>query len=286
MGDNNKTKKECNVDGNCFGMLRCSENVAKMVTTRYAPEYDMKHLYRGQALLFGHENFSDTKLEKRTETNKDMENLKRSLLALDFDVITYLDLPFNEIKRAIKRAARWDHNDHDCILVSIITHGVKDLVYAADKPYKLDTIWDAFTGDCCSTLAGKPKIFIVQASQGTSKDADYQMKNTRHIETDSESTSNYRIPIYADFLVAYCGMPGFKSWSNSVEGSWFIQSLCQELDVNGKKYDMLQLLTFVSQRVALNFESYEESYKEMPYTMSTMTRILRFNDKGRDRFSY
>lgn len=289
MGDNNKMKEQCDasVDGNCIGNIRRgSENVARMVTERYAPEYNMKHRYRGQALIFGHENFKDDKLEKRIETVKDMANLKRSLQALDFDVRTYKDLSHKDIMRKIKHAACHDHNEHDCILVAIISHGENDLVYAADKSYKLDTIWSAFTADLCSTLAGKPKIFIVQASQGTSKDAGYKMKNIRRIETDGDSTSNYRIPIHADFLVAFCTMPGHVSWSSSVEGSWFIETLCKELDANGKQYDMLQLLTFVSQRVAINFETYEESYKQMPCTMSTMTRILRFGDKKRDRFSF
>lgn len=34
-----------------------------------------------------------------------------------------------------------------------------------------------------------------------------------------------------------------------------MQSLCAELDENGKQYDLLTLLTFVAQRVAYDFES-------------------------------
>lgn len=292
MGDDNKMKEQCDasVDGNCIGNIRRgSENVARMVTERHAPEYNMKHRYRGLALIFGHENFKDDKLDKRTETKKDMTNLKQSLQALEFDVKTYTDLSHKHVMREIERAARrTDHTDHDCILVAIMTHGENDRVYAYDESYKLDTIWSAFTADRCSTLAGKPKIFIVQASQGTSKDAGYKIKkkNVRRIETDGDSKSNYRIPIHADFLVAYCTMPGHVSWSNSVGGSWFIQSLCKELDAHGKQYNMLHLLTFVSQSVGLDFESYKESYKQMPCTMSTMTRILRFGDKKRGRFSF
>lgn len=48
---------------------------------------------------------------------------------------------------------------------------------------------------------------------------------------------------------------GFYSWRNTTKGSWFMQSLCAELDENGKRYDLLTLLTFVSQRVAYDFES-------------------------------
>jgi len=48
---------------------------------------------------------------------------------------------------------------------------------------------------------------------------------------------------------------GYFSWRNINNGSWYMQSLIRELNTNGKKYDMLTLLTFVNQRVALDFES-------------------------------
>ena len=35
-----------------------------------------------------------------------------------------------------------------------------------------------------------------------------------------------KIPMEADFLIAYSTIAGYFSWRNSVKGSWFIQSLC------------------------------------------------------------
>lgn len=78
---------------------------------------------------------------------------------------------------------------------------------------------------------------------------------------------------------------GFYSWRNTTDGSWYIQSLVEELNRNGKKYDMLTLLTFVSQRVAVGFESCVPSrpimdqQKQIPCLTSMLTRILRFNEK-------
>ena len=68
-------------------------------------------------------------------------------------------------------------------------------------------------------------------------------------------------------------------------GSWFMQSLCAELNENGKKYDLLTLLTFVSQRVAYDYESNTpdtptmHQQKQIPCTTTMLTRILKFNDK-------
>lgn len=78
---------------------------------------------------------------------------------------------------------------------------------------------------------------------------------------------------------------GFYSWRNTTNGSWFIQSLVNELNSNGKNYDILTLLTFVNRRVATDFESCDESrpifdkQKQIPCVTSMLTRILRFTDK-------
>lgn len=64
-----------------------------------------------------------------------------------------------------------------------------------------------------------------------------------------------------------------------------MQCLCQELNQNGKKYDILTLLTFVCQRVAIDFESNTpdnpvmHQQKQIPCTTTMLTRILRFTDK-------
>lgn len=78
---------------------------------------------------------------------------------------------------------------------------------------------------------------------------------------------------------------GYFSWRNTDNGSWYIQSLIKELNENGKEYNMLTLLTFVSQRVAVDYESNVPSnplmdrQKQIPCVTSMLTRILRFNDK-------
>lgn len=79
---------------------------------------------------------------------------------------------------------------------------------------------------------------------------------------------------------------GFYSWRNTTRGSWFMQSLCAELQENGKKYDLLTLLTFVAQRVAYDYESNTpdtptmHQQKQIPCTTTMLTRLLRFTDKS------
>jgi caspase-like apoptosis-related cysteine protease len=78
---------------------------------------------------------------------------------------------------------------------------------------------------------------------------------------------------------------GFYSWRNNTDGSWFVQSLCSELQDKGTSVDILTLLTFVIQRVALNFESNtpdnhkRHQKKQIPCVTTKLRRLLQFARK-------
>jgi caspase-like apoptosis-related cysteine protease len=256
---------------------------AKMPAARFASEYNMNHPKRGIALIFNHENFDIPSLKSRAGTNVDCENLSNTLKNLHFNVSIFKDFKQMEMMHEIDGVAKMDHSHYDCILVCILSHGEFGYLYSKDQHYKLEQITSYFTADRCPSLAGKPKLFFIQACQGDRLDAGVSMRATT--ETDANSSISYSIPVHADFLIAYSTIPGFYSWRNTTKGSWFMQSLCAELDENGKRYDLLTLLTFVSQRVAYDFESNTpdtptmHQQKQIPCTTTMLTRILKFNDK-------
>lgn len=259
-----------------------NRNVAKMTTDRYASEYNMRHKYRGRALIFNHEHFEIPSLKSRAGTNVDCENLAQTLKQLYFDVDIYKDCSLREMMRVLDDVSREDHTHRDCIMIAILSHGELGYIYAKDVQYKLDSVWNYFTAQNCPTLAGKPKLFFIQACQGDRLDGGVTLNKT---ETDGESSMSYKIPVHADFLIAYSTIPGFYSWRNTTKGSWFMQSLCKELNENGKRFDLLTLLTFVNQRVAIDFESNTpdcpqmHQQKQIPCITSMLTRILKFSEK-------
>ncbi|XP_018802747.1 PREDICTED: caspase [Bactrocera latifrons] len=259
---------------------------ANMVADRHAAEYNMRHKNRGMALIFNHENFEVPTLKSRAGTNVDCENLARVLKQLDFDVKVFKDCSLKQLKQHIEWASQQDHRDNDCILVAILSHGELGYIYAKDAQYKLDQIWSYFTPQHCPSLGGKPKLFFIQACQGDRLDPGVTMKRINRTETDGETSMSYKIPLHADFLIAYSTIPGFYSWRNTTRGSWFMQSLCAELAANGKRLDILTLLTFVCQRVAVDFESCTpdnpemHQQKQIPCITTMLTRILRFGEKG------
>jgi caspase-like apoptosis-related cysteine protease len=62
--------------------------------------------------------------------------------------------------------AEEDHSDADCMMVTVLTHGQgTNYIHAVDALYSVDMLWSPFTADKCRTLAGKPKIFIIQVNE-------------------------------------------------------------------------------------------------------------------------
>ena len=284
-GDINDGTTYSNDVGDAFG---CSRNSVSPLmgplqtapTERYATHYNMNHSKRGLAIIFNHEFFTITHLKPRCGTNVDCENLVNTLKNLGFEVNDFHNSKHRDIVKNLERVADMDHSQHDCLIIAVLSHGELGLLYSHDTSYKPETIWTHFTADKCPTLAGKPKLFFIQACQGDKLDAGVTLKD--RTETDGQPASTFRIPSQADFLIAYSTIPGYYSWRNTTRGSWFMQALCMELRENGTRYDLLTLLTFVCQRVALDFESNTpdnitmHQQKQIPCITSMLTRLVKF----------
>ncbi|KYN13758.1 PREDICTED: caspase-1-like isoform X2 [Trachymyrmex cornetzi] len=244
-------------------------------------EYNMKHKRRGVAIILNHVHFQN--MGTREGSEKDTLDLKTSLDKLGFDVQVYTDPTFKTITKVLQSTAAEDHTDADCLIVVAMSHGESGLLHSADSMYPVDALWIPFTGDQCLSLAGKPKLFFIQACRGTQLDNGV----TFFHQTDSikSNTLKYSIPAYADILVAYSTYDGFFSWRNPDSGSWFIQALCEELDLHGRSRDLLTIMTFVNRRVAIEYQSYvpqNEKFhakKQIPSIVSMLTRLVYFPDK-------
>nr|CAD7608628.1 unnamed protein product [Timema genevievae] len=101
---------------------------------------------------------------------------------------------------------------------------------------------------------------------------------SRAAKIDSDSapmTPTKTIPVEADILVAHSSYTGQASFRHTEEGSWFIQELFEEININGEQDDFVSLLTRVNYRVALKENNYLGIVeKQMPVIQSTMTKKL------------
>ncbi|XP_054576119.1 caspase-3 isoform X2 [Eptesicus fuscus] len=169
-----------------------------------------------------------------------------------------------------------DHSKRSSFVCVLLSHGDEGIIFGTNGPVDLRKLTSFFRGDYCRSLAGKPKLFIIQACRGTELDCG--------IETDSnidDDMACQKIPVEADFLYAYSTAPGYYSWRNSKDGSWFIQSLCAMLKQYSRKLELMHILTRVNRKVATEFESFSfdstfHAKKQIPCIVSMLTKELYF----------
>lgn len=264
--------------------------IALMPVEKDADCYNMNHKNRGKCIIFNHEDFSMSTQMKRVGSAKDAERLQKTFGDLGFDVELHNDFTFSEIQDVLKRVSQLDHTDNDCLCVITLTHGLhKDIICANDVMYTSNELWKPFAADKCLTLAGKPKLFFIQACRGDESDDGIQLvanRSLRGTETDSITTS-YSIPIHADFLLAHSSIEGFYTWRSPFEGTWYIQCLCDILDEHGTTMDLMKILTLTARKVATEFSSVNLEHrilhnkKQVPSVTTMLIRSVYFPPKSK-----
>ena len=246
-------------------------------TVKDALDYNMRHLNRGFCLILENENFSQQSpstrgLGRRIGSAVDSQQLMDTFQGLGFQVILRKDLGMKALRLTLKQVASLDHTNSDCFVCIVLTHGDHGILYASDNRYPIDNLFKYFLGNVCPTLVGKPKMFFIQACQGNRLDPGVIVQADAH-----DSAGFFKIPTYADFLIAYSSIPGFYSFRNTEKGCWFIRALVQSLQEFHQHYDLLTIMTIVCQRVAYDYQSQavtpEMSHmKQVPCITSMLTR--------------
>ena len=239
----------------------------------------MDYKRRGKCVIINNTYFDSPTLGERKGTQVDRDDLTRCFKKLDFDVQNWDEKEALDIRIGIDKLSREDFSDHDCLVICVLTHGEANHLYAKDDKYCIEYLFDAFKSDVCKTLAGKPKIFIIQACRGDRLDNGTIL----NFDVEDSSSSDVRIPQWADFLMAYSTVPGYYSWRNTSNGSWFIQAFVAAMEEHNKDLDLLSIFTIVNQKVAYDFESNTPNLpefhqrKQIPMIASMLTHKLYFN---------
>ncbi|XP_077460476.1 caspase-6-like [Stigmatopora argus] len=253
-------------------------------------EYRMDRKRRGQALIFNQERFFwQLGMYDRPGTNMDRHNLEFRLKDLNFDVTACNNLKNEEVLEMIQKAAEGDHSDADCFLLIFLSHGEDDHVYTFDGKISIQQITSLFKGDQCKSLVGKPKIFIWQACRGDKHDEPVlacddvdSVIQTNEVVTDACAVQT--LPAGADFIMCYSVAEGYYSHRETVNGSWYIQDLCELLKKYGDSLEFTELLTLVNRTVASRSvhackDRDAIGKKQVPCFASMLTKKLYFRPK-------
>ncbi|XP_062991949.1 caspase-6 [Elgaria multicarinata webbii] len=258
-----------------------------------AVEYKMNHKRRGLALIFNHERFFwHLTLPERRGTLADRDNLKRSLTDLGFEVKCFDDLKAEDVLQNVYNVATDQHDDVDCFVCIFLSHGEDDHVFAYDAKIKIQSLTNMFRGDRCPSLVGKPKIFIIQACRGDkhddpvlAHDAVDSMKDPESNETQVDAAAVYTLPAGADFLMCYSVAEGYYSHRETVNGSWYIQDLCEMIRKHGSSLEFTELLMLVNRKVShrkvdVCRDINALGKKQIPCFASMLTKKLYFRPKS------
>lgn len=156
--------------------------------------------------------------------------LKHLFQWLGFHVNIYVDVTNKHLKEILQKYQNHpDHNEGDCFVFCVLTHGILGAVYSSDGVLiPIQEITSHFIASKCPGLANKPKLFFIQACQGEA------IQPSVSIEADAVNSTSTNplqdsIPVEADFLLGLATVPGYVSFRHKKEGSWYIQSLYAHL---------------------------------------------------------
>ena len=189
-GDRNEPKREIEPE-----FEKEEKKIGKLAITdeddfkiEHSDKYSSSCLRRGVCIILENDMFhTNLGLSKRKGSSVDRQLMMETFTKLQFEVRIYSNLTVKDIYNTMEKVSLEDHSDRDMFagrndkdfipcqgilgminipLVVVLTHGNEGILYGYDHSYPTHKIWEFFTADKCPTLAGKPKLFFLQACQG------------------------------------------------------------------------------------------------------------------------
>ncbi|XP_072296566.1 uncharacterized protein [Eucyclogobius newberryi] len=264
--------------------------------TKMDEPYPVNSYPTGICLILNNMNFEDGAV--RRGTDKDAESLAEVFNWLGFKVLMCEDLTKIEMSSTlqcfstlsgISELQRFSLKEWttvgfvdlqqtpkhgDVFVCCVLTHGNKGVVYGTDKsPLAIKDITRTFKATSISPLTAKPKVFFIQACQG----AGNVQSGVIEADLETDGGPSVSVPEEADVLVAVATVEDYVSFRHKVNGSWFIQTLCQQLKEGcSRGVDIHSILQQVNSEVSQKEGKPDKpgEIKQMPAVHYTLTRKL------------
>ncbi|NXT00967.1 CASP8 protein, partial [Jacana jacana] len=235
--------------------------------------YAMKNNPHGYCVILNNHVFKNPH-EVRQGTLKDGEAVKKVFEWLQFETVEHRNLEAKQMHAELKEYSKKDHSNMDCFVCFILSHGEKDKVKGIDhKLVNIKDLLSCFSGSNCPSLAGKPKLFFIQACQGSAGHPAVTVKEdfSGHLETDAAPLT---IPDQADILLGMATMEDYECYRCPETGSIYIQCLCKKMELLCPlRKNILTILTEVNKEVGARVLNRR---KQMPMIKSTLRKQLIF----------
>ena len=98
------------------------------------PKYRMDHDRRGIALVINISKYDAPNQHKeRVWSERDVENLKKTLNYLEFQVVLCHNLTKSELEQVMKEQAKLNYEKYDCFLCVVMSHGNVEKIKTSDN---------------------------------------------------------------------------------------------------------------------------------------------------------
>ncbi|XP_031768033.2 caspase-1-like isoform X3 [Galleria mellonella] len=264
-----------------------SNKITNMGGLKIATTYQLENYKKKDLLIFNHIECVNHKPRKGTE--KDVEALTNTFKKLGFDVLLYEEKTEREICKILQDYTdprKKNFTNHGCIMVAVLTHGEYDgRLMAKDDSYHEQLIINYLNVSTNTTLINKPRIVFIQACRGKDdiRGVGVHQPDVHNIGRDvTKFNRYYTLQLEPDMLILHSSYIGSPAYRDNKNGSWFIQTLCKEIDDRASTEDLRSIITIVKRKIAIDrthevYDSKEEQTlynKQMPVSTSTLTKKL------------
>ncbi|XP_033629510.1 uncharacterized protein LOC117291741 isoform X4 [Asterias rubens] len=222
------------------------------------PQYTMNRNPRGLCMIINNQNFhGDKRLNERKGSDLDTGRLLYLFDKLHFKVDARTDMTSYEMHSWFKEVSQMDHSEYDCFVCCIMSHGELGAVHGTDgESVEIQEILALFKSVSCKSLNGKPKLFFIQACQGTVHQEGIETDEAPGLGTGIQKT----LPKEADFLLSCATVPGYVSYRSTKSGSWFVNALVDNIEKYHDELDLVRILIQVNYQLGNGVAKVKQGY--------------------------
>lgn len=247
----------------------------------------------GICAVINNEKFSSH--AQRHGTHVDEVNLTQCFRYLGYTVEVHRNLTAHQIESVFRYYSNnIDHSKYDSFVGCVLSHGEDGHVFGTDsKTVSLSSIVNGLTAESCPSLAGKPKLFFIQACRGRERVEEDEVVSDSSVtvepsvpppssrgdttETEervvSDSTA-LSIPDDADFIFGNATPPGKVAWRDMDHGSWYISETCRVFSSLAISVDLVSMVTKVHDEVGTRYRN--RNYRQAPELTTRLRKKVYF----------
>jgi hypothetical protein len=244
---------------------------ANLSRYHYDPELDYKMTARprGLCLIVNNVDFEHDLLPKRRGSDQDANRFDQLFKQLGFVTIMTRNLTADQMRAKFRELSNACRPEHDALFVFILSHGNEHGIYGTDG-FVIDVdsdVLSCFDNKNCKAMKGKPKVFVIQACRGNSKDDGGDRldsvavipANTNQGATNIQQANrvpsswlpsanrqhddtSHSLPNRLDMLLVQSCSKGYVSVRNETAGSWLGVSLAYFIMIYAHERDLEKIL--------------------------------------------